>query len=57
MVKHLPQARIVFEYEMYNEKKELLNKGETTLVFIDRKTNKPCSAPNWVMEKIIPYMK
>ncbi|MEO6882598.1 MAG: thioesterase family protein [Bacteroidia bacterium] len=56
MVKKMPQARIVFEYEMYNEKKELLNKGETTLVFMERSTNKPCAAPNWVLEKLQPFL-
>ena len=38
-IKEIPQARITFEYETYNEKKELLNKGETVLVFIDIKSN------------------
>ncbi len=51
----LPEARILFEYETYNDKKELLNKGETTLVFIDRKTNKPTSAPKEFIEKIKKY--
>lgn len=36
-----PKVRIRFEYEVFNEKEELLNVAETTLVFIDSKTGKP----------------
>lgn len=45
IIKDIPGARIVFEYECFNEKGILLNKGETTLVFINKETNKPVSAP------------
>ncbi len=52
MIKEKPMARIRFEYEMQNEKGELLNRGETTLVFIDAKTGKPCAAPAAFIEKL-----
>jgi acyl-CoA thioester hydrolase len=55
IIKELPLVRIIFEYETYNEKKELLNKGETTLVFIDKATNKPCKAPDFFIEKMKKY--
>lgn len=51
----LPEARVLFEYETFNEKGEQLNKGDTTLVFIDRKTNKPTPAPKEFIEKIGKY--
>src|ERR1039457_69057 len=54
-IKEIPQARITFGYETYNEKKELLNKGETVLVFIDIKTNKPRSAPENFIKKLKKY--
>lgn len=38
----MPAVRIHFAYELYNEQQELINEGETTLVFIDIKRNKPC---------------
>ena len=50
-------ARIHFEYETLNEKNELLNKGATTLVFINIATNKPCAAPNWFLEKSKKYFQ
>ncbi|MBI3503013.1 MAG: acyl-CoA thioesterase [Bacteroidetes bacterium] len=51
----LPEARLIFEYETYNEKKELLNKAEVVLVFIDKKSNKPIAAPGEFIEKIKKY--
>ena len=45
-IKEIPMARIKFEYEVYNERDELTTTADTTLVFINRKTNRPCSAPD-----------
>jgi len=55
IIKEIPQTRIHFEYETYNEKSELLNKGNTTLVFIDKTTNKPCAAPKEFIDKLKKY--
>jgi len=52
-IKEVPRGtRIVFDYECYNEKKELLNTGKVTLVFIDKAKNKPCIAPDWFIAAI-----
>ena len=48
----LPAARLIFSYETFNEKKELLNKGVTTLVFVNRQSGRPCAAPENFMEAI-----
>ncbi len=57
-VKELPKsARIVFDYECYNTKKELLNTGSVTLVFIDKAKNKPCIAPDWFHDAAKKYFK
>jgi acyl-CoA thioester hydrolase len=45
IIKEIPMARIRFDYEVYNEKDELINIADTTLVFLDRETKKPCPAP------------
>ncbi|UXX79459.1 acyl-CoA thioesterase [Reichenbachiella carrageenanivorans] len=50
-----PKAKIIFEYEIFNEADQLINKGETTLVFINMKTNKPCRAPEQLMKFLKPY--
>ena len=51
-IKELPSAKIIFHYETLNEKGELLNVGEVILVFINKKTGKPCFAPEVIMNKI-----
>ena len=53
-IKAKPGVRIKFDYEIYNEQNELINKGDTTLVFIDIEKNRPAKSPeffNKVMDK------
>ena len=52
IIKTLPGIRIFFEYELYNEKEELINLGATTLVFVDMKKNKPTNPPENFIEKL-----
>ncbi|WP_029280503.1 acyl-CoA thioesterase [Pedobacter borealis] len=52
IIKTLPGIRIFFEYELYNEKEELINIGATTLVFVDMKKNKPTNPPENFMQKL-----
>ncbi len=51
----MPGVRIKFNYETFNEEGTLLNIAETTLVFVNTSTVKPCPAPEFVLEKIAPY--
>ena len=44
-ITELPKARIYFEYKTFNEKGVLLNEAKTSLVFVNKETMKPCSAP------------
>ncbi len=50
VIKNMPGARITFEYETFNEKNNLLNTANTTLVFINKETLKPCPAPPYFIE-------
>ena len=53
IIRELPMVRLKFEYETYKENTTLLlNKAETTLVFIDMSTKKPCAAPGYIIEKL-----
>ncbi|NPA67738.1 MAG: acyl-CoA thioesterase [Chlorobi bacterium] len=56
-VKKMPSTRMEFEYEVFNEKKELINKGSTVLVFVDMKTVKPTVAPKELTDKIKAYFE
>ena len=53
MVKTLPNVRITFEYECYNQLDELLNTGSVTLVFIDKLKNKLTMPPDWFMNAFV----
>lgn len=55
IVEKLPGVRIHFKYELYNEQKELINIGATTLVFVDMEKNKPCQPPVDFMERLQVY--
>lgn len=55
IIKDLPKAKITFFYEIYNEKDELLNQGETTLVFVDEKSRRPKRAPSDLLKQLEPY--
>jgi acyl-CoA thioester hydrolase len=54
-IKEKPGVRIRFFYEIYNDQNKLINEGETLLVFIDRKTNRPCRAPEAMMALLNPF--
>jgi len=55
IIPELPTARIKFEYEVFNELKQLLTTGETTLVFIKADNKRPCAAPAYFLAKIAHY--
>lgn len=56
-VAKLPSAKITFEHCIYNEQKELLTTGESTLVFIDIKKNKPTRVPQYILDLMKPFIK
>lgn len=56
-VKSLPSAKITFEHRIYNQTKELLTTGESTLVFFDIKRNKPTRAPKYIIDLMKPFFK
>jgi acyl-CoA thioester hydrolase len=48
----LPQVRILFRYELRDADGALLTEGETTLVFLDSATKRPCQAPQAILEAL-----
>jgi acyl-CoA thioester hydrolase len=54
-MKELPGVRMLFDYELFNEKEELINIGATTLVFFDMVKKKPCPPPGYFLERIAQY--
>ncbi len=51
-MKTMPSAKIIFDYETFNESGDLLNTGEVVLVFVNKASGKPCFAPEVVMNKL-----
>jgi len=47
-----PLVRIEFDYEIYNEKRELLAEANTVLAFMDSVNNKPVRCPEYILEKL-----
>ncbi|MDR0262334.1 MAG: acyl-CoA thioesterase [Sphingobacterium sp.] len=54
-IRQKPAVRIIFEYELFNESGELLNQGETTLVFVNMEKNRPCMPPQVFLDKMSKY--
>ncbi len=54
-IKELPSARIRFEYEVYNEAGTLLTVAETTLVFVNSASKRPCPMPDSFLNLLKPF--
>lgn len=56
ILKELPEAhKIQFHSELYNEQKQLLNKGVTTLVFYNPKTKQKVNMPDELKNRLQPF--
>ena len=55
IIPRLPNRIIIFQYEVFNEKKVLINEGETHLIFVDMKSKRIKSAPALLLEKLKPH--
>ena len=51
-LKDLPSTKIEFDYEILNDKGELLSTANTILVFVDAKTFRPVRCPEKVLDLI-----
>nr|WP_314785460.1 thioesterase family protein [uncultured Capnocytophaga sp.] len=51
-LKELPSTKIEFNYEILNEKGELLSTANTVLVFVDARTFRPVRCPEKVLKLI-----
>lgn len=56
-IPNIPSVRFEFEYTIYREEGEHINSGKTTLVFIDKKSGRPCQPPAELIEHLKPYFE
>ena len=47
-----PTAKIEFDYEILNEKDEILTTGNSVLVFMDIHKNRPTRCPDYILDKL-----
>ncbi|XLS31011.1 acyl-CoA thioesterase [Flavobacteriaceae bacterium M23B6Z8] len=47
-----PSVRIEFDYEIFNQNKELICSGNTILAFINMTTGRPMKCPEYILEKL-----
>jgi acyl-CoA thioester hydrolase len=47
-----PTAKIEFDYEILNEKNEILTTGNSVLVFMDIHKNRPTRCPKYILDKL-----
>ena len=50
ILKNRTPVKIEFDYELYNESDELLTTGNSILVFVDMKTGRPISPPQYILD-------
>ncbi len=55
IITEMPTVRIRFAYEVRNEVGVLLTEAATTLIFIDRATNRPRRAPEDLLRLLKPF--
>ena len=55
IIKNLPKARMIFEYELYNDSSILINTAEIILAFIREATRKPCVPPEYCLQPLKKY--
>jgi acyl-CoA thioester hydrolase len=56
-IREKPGVRIKFEYEIFNEKGNLIHQGETILAFVDKKNGRPCRPPKAFQDILEPFFK
>lgn len=57
IVRKMPETKILFDYEIYNEQKELVNEGQTTLVFLDSEKGRPVRIPGFLKSVLEPIFR
>ena len=54
-LKEMPTKMIEFHHEIINEESKVAHKGIVKLFFVDMKTNRRVSTPDYISDKIAEY--
>ncbi len=52
ILKKTPTVKIEFDFEITNEKNEIITLGNAVLAFLNSKTMKPMRCPNYLLKKL-----
>lgn len=56
-INEVPASKVTFRTTIMNDNGELLNVGDTTLVFLDKETFKKVEPPSYLVEKFLPFFQ
>lgn len=51
-VEKMTQTRLVFRFEIFNDQQQLVNRADSTVVFVDSASRKPLRAPQQLQNKL-----
>jgi acyl-CoA thioester hydrolase len=57
ILKELPEIKLDIDYEIYNEKNQLVCTGNTVLAFVDVKTRRPRRAPEFFLNAVRKFFE
>jgi acyl-CoA thioester hydrolase len=49
-IREMPTAKVTFDFEIFNERGELIHTGEVMLACVDKATRRPKRAPDWFVK-------
>jgi acyl-CoA thioester hydrolase len=52
IIREYPKSGILFEYESFNENKEVINRAKTTLVFLNATKMRPIRVPQIIIDAL-----
>jgi acyl-CoA thioester hydrolase len=51
-LREMPYVRIRFDYDIINPAKKIINRGFTSLVFLNKSTSRPVKAPEYLTSRL-----
>jgi acyl-CoA thioester hydrolase len=54
-LKKMPEIKLEIDYEVYNQKQQLICTGNTILVFVNAQSRRPQRAPAFFIEAVKPF--
>jgi acyl-CoA thioester hydrolase len=55
IIREMPTARITFDFEIVNERAQLINRGVVSLAFMNNSTKRPTRCPSQLAGLLMPF--